>query len=653
MKRALSSFGIYVIVLELQYLIDSYIDKIYQLTRDEILVRVNNRKTGQKEIIFVRNGQLLCTTHKRFDVPKKPSAFVMTLRKYLSNGKIKEITQHEFDRIIKIKISKKEGEYTLIFELFANGNIILLNPKGEIILPLIKHQWAHRTIKPHEVYIPPPPQINPFCLTKKDFIELLKKSKKDLVRTLAVNINLSGAYAEEICFRAGIDKNTEIKELADQTIRTLYFKLQKFLEIFKERKFRSGYVKKEGKIIDILPIPFQSYNECEFVAVDSFNKGLQEFIKVQEIRKKEKSVYQEKLQKLQRQLLQQKQIIKGLKKKIRQKKIDGDTIYLHFKSCQELLDDISLLLKQKDKEKGIERINQRSIVKKFDPTSNELVVLLEDNEGKTREIKLDFRKTIPENAENAYRANKKFQEKLNGAQEALKNTKNEIETLEKKVIIQKEGREIKKEKQFWFERFRWFISTEGNIVLAGRDAKSNEQVVKKHLEEGDRYVHTDIHGAPSCVVKSLNINNKKIRISEKTLEEACKFAASYSKAWKQFGEAQVYWVLPEQVSKTPQSGEFLPKGAFVIWGKRNYHKCKMEIVLGEIEINDTNKLMGGPLESVKARADKYVILKPGVAKKSVVAKKLSKVFNASTQAIERVLPPGDVTIVKTIGFEFK
>jgi len=278
--------------------------------------------------------------------------------------------------------------------------------------------------------------------------------------------------------------------------------------------------------------------------------------------------------------------------------------------------------------------------------------LLQDGKGKTREVKLDFRKTVSENAENAYHTSKKFQEKLKGAQEAFKNTKNEIKTLEEKDIIKKE-KETKSEKQFWFERFRWFISTEGNIVIAGRDAKSNEQVVKKYLKEGDRYAHADIHGAPSCIAKSMDTNDNKILISEKTLEEACIFAASYSKAWKQFGEAQAYCVLPEQVSKTPQSGEFLPKGAFVIRGKRNYYKCKIEVAVGEIEINDTNKVMGGPLESVKARSDKYVILKSGVTKKSVIASKLSGVFNASIPAIERVLPPGDINIVKTIGFEFK
>ncbi len=136
------------------------------------------------------------------------------------------------------------------------------------------------------------------------------------------------------------------------------------------------------------------------------------------------------------------------------------------------------------------------------------------------------------------------------------------------------------------------------------------------------------------------------------MEEACIFAASYSKAWKQFGEAQVYWVLPEQVSKTPQSGEFLPKGAFIIRGKRNYKKCKMEIAIGEINIKNFTKLMGGPIESVKTRSDKYIILTSGSIKKSVIANKLTEIFNVSEQTIERVLPPGEIKVVKTIGFEF-
>ena len=73
--------------------------------------------------------------------------------------------------------------------------------------------------------------------------------------------------------------------------------------------------------------------------------------------------------------------------------------------------------------------------------------------------------------------------------------------------------------------------------------------------------------------------------------------------------------------------------------------------MGVITIENTKKLMGGPLESVETKADRYVVLEPGVIKKSVVAYKLSKVFNIPVSSVERVLPPGDVNVAKTVGFK--
>ena len=113
--------------------------------------------------------------------------------------------------------------------------------------------------------------------------------------------------------------------------------------------------------------------------------------------------------------------------------------------------------------------------------------------------------------------------------------------------------------------------------------------------------------------------------------------------------SQAYWVLPEQVSKTPQSGEFLPKGAFVIRGKRNYYRCKLELAVGKITVEGTVKIMGGPVDAVKKRTSEYIVLVPGDMKKSVMSHKLSKAFNVSTDQIDRALPPGGVTVVETVG----
>jgi len=230
MQRRLSSFDIYVIVSELQKLKGSYIDKIYQLTRSELLIRIKNIQTKEKESIYIRNGDFLSVTQKELKTPQRPTMFAMALRKYLQNGRITEISQHEFDRIIIVKIGKKEGEYSLVIEFFSDGNIILTNPEGKIILPLIRQAWAHRSIKGREPYTPPPSQINPFNLSKEQFTDLLKESNADIVRTLAVNVNLSGPIAEEICIRGNIDKKLKIDGI-EQNVYLLNLKVTQMLNL--------------------------------------------------------------------------------------------------------------------------------------------------------------------------------------------------------------------------------------------------------------------------------------------------------------------------------------------------------------------------------------------------------------------------------------
>lgn len=71
-------------------------------------------------------------------------------------------------------------------------------------------------------------------------------------------------------------------------------------------------------------------------------------------------------------------------------------------------------------------------------------------------------------------------------------------------------------KRYWFEKFKWFISSDDYLVLAGRDSIQNEILVKRHMESNDIYIHADIHGAASCIVK----NNSSDPIPQRTLIEA-------------------------------------------------------------------------------------------------------------------------------------
>lgn len=653
MQRSLSSFDIYVIVSELQELVDNCIEKIYQISRDEIVIKVKNIQTKEKSNIYIKNGGFLSITEKDFEKPKNPSVFAMTLRKYLSNGRITSIAQHEFDRIIVIRIGKNQREYTLIVEFFSDGNIILVDPEGKIIVPLIRQSWAHRKVSGRQEYSFPPSQTNPFTLDKEKLKELFKESSSDIVRTLAVSVNLSGPIAEEICTRGNIDKKIKVENIDDKTISDVFDSLESFINIFKDKKLKSVYVKKDNEIVDILPFKFDSYKDFTFEEINSFSKGLDIFIKEKTVEVKSKeSKIDKTFGKLDRQLKMQKDAIVRLEKEIKEKKIQGDLIYLHYQEIEKLLSDIKQVLDLKDKIKAVEKINNLDLVKKFDPEQNILILNLADTQRAIFEVTLSFRMSVSENAEKAYDDNKKLKNKLSGAKKSIDITLEQIKKAEEKKKIHDERQAetpIKKEKTFWFESYRWFVSSEGNLVVGGKDAKSNDIIVKKYLKEGDRYSHADVQGAPSIIIKTKDALGNQKEIKDKTLEEACVFAASFSKAWKQFAEAQAYWVLPEQVSKTAQSGEFVPHGAFIIRGKRNYHRCKLELAVGKIEIDKIEKIMCGPISAVKAHCKKYIVFEPGGIKKADMVKKMAKVFDVNPDVIDRVLPSGGIQIIKAFG----
>jgi predicted ribosome quality control (RQC) complex YloA/Tae2 family protein len=83
----------------------------------------------------------------------------------------------------------------------------------------------------------------------------------------------------------------------------------------------------------------------------------------------------------------------------------------------------------------------------------------------------------------------------------------------------------KARKQYWFEKFYWFISSENYLVIGGRDQQQNEIVVKKYLKQGDIYVHADLNGASSVVIK--NPSGKEV--SPKTLNEGKMNVTFFSK----------------------------------------------------------------------------------------------------------------------------
>nr|XP_043635680.1 nuclear export mediator factor Nemf [Erigeron canadensis] len=122
-------------------------------------------------------------------------------------------------------------------------------------------------------------------------------------------------------------------------------------------------------------------------------------------------------------------------------------------------------------------------------------------------------------------------------------------------------------KVHWFEKFNWFISSENYLVISGRDAQQNEMIVKRYMSKGDIYVHAELHGASSTVIKNHKPDNP---VPPLTLNQAGSFTVCHSQAWNSKIVTSAWWVYPHQVSKTAPTGEYLTVGSFMIRGKKNF-----------------------------------------------------------------------------------
>ncbi len=637
MKKEMSSFDVRSIVSELSTLENAHMDKIFQWGSGNVLFRINATGPGKKDLFF-KDRKWLYLSPEKPDTPITPTSFATFLRKYLDNARIGKTAQAGFDRVVIMEVFKADAEYKLIFEMFGGGNVLLVLD-GKIVNCLIHKTYRDRSTRPGEDYIMPKGRFDPLTASLNEFKNEFRSSESDTVRTLATVINLGGQYAEEVCKRAGIPKNTPQSEIEDEAIDNLYEALHKVIEHVVNDNQPTVFLK-EGKMIDLAPVDLTIYVDDESLNFDSMSLAIATYIK--EIETKEESEYVDpKVEKLEKRIMKQQETVDDYEQACEDLKTHADALYTEYQKVTELL----TVLGEKSKSLTWDKLKEGAIkipyVVDLTPSKNIVKIRICN-----LDIDLDYTYGLDANASNIYAKSKEIGEKAKRAEDALLESKSELEKLMKGIDKARTvaASKVQPTKQFWFERYKWFITTGNRIVLAGRDAHTNDNVVKKHLKDADIFAHADVHGAPSVILKDGN------NASPEELRDVCTFALTQSKSWiAALSEGTAFWVYPDQVSKTPNPGEFVPRGAFIVRGKRNYeHHLPMELGVGEIDYEGSRKIMCGPLGSIEARCTKYMIISPGREKNGRMAGDIAKEFHVPEEEISRILPPGNVSIVKKI-----
>ena len=654
--KSMSNVDIYTISNELNKLLSgARVDKSFQPTQDIVVMRFHVPGTGRIDLVM-QCGSRIHTSQYPLENPTTPPSFPMLLRKRIKGAHVESIKQHNFDRVVEIKV-KKDKYYTIIVELFDKGNIILLDDENNIIQPLKRKHWSNRDISSKKEYIFPEERgINPITVTEEEFKGLFSDAESDVVRTLAKN-GLGSLYAEEIVARANeitaVDKNTSNNDVSEEQLTALFNGFKSLFDNLGEEFIKPQIAKNENKE-DVVPLDLIKYENYEKTYYTTFNEACDEFYSKKvntDIKSVKESAWNKKVNKFEKRLKLQQETLDNFNKTIEDSQHKGEVIYSNYPTIENI---INVVNQARDKDYSFKEIGKILKKAKKDGMPEAQIYESIDKLGvltlniDDTSLIIDPKLTIPENAENYYEKSKKAKRKTKGAIIAIENTKKQLEDIKAKKDIAMENISVPKKRVKknlkWYEKLRWFISSDNILVVGGRDANSNESVVKKYLEPNDIYLHADIHGATSTAIK-LEGN----QINDNILKESGEFAASFSSAWsKGFTSQDVFWVRPDQVSKTPESGEFLPKGSFVIRGHRNYIRgARVKLAIGIVDY-DGKRIMAGPIDAVEAHCENYVVIKPGFTKKEKIAKKIINKINEddllTLDDIIRVLPSGKCDI---------
>lgn len=512
------------------------IDKIHQPAQDQLIISLRQKGGAKKLLISVSaNMPRIHFTESNAENPKSPPMFCMLLRKYLLGAKLLQVTQYELDRIITLIFETRNElgdlvQIKLITEIMGrHSNIILVGDDGKIIDSIKRvdpSMSSVRQVLSGMRYELPPLQDKFNLLTSSvdDVIIRLKNGgdyplSKSLMNCIS---GISPLIAREISFNATNSLDTTANYLSENELEKLKALIAKLKETIINYSGTPVIVYDNKKA----PCEF-SFMNITVLGSDTYNKTLLSFSAVLD------SYFAEK------------DLICRMRAK------GSDLIRL----ITSLIDRTKRKIETQKKE--LEETKNRDIYRIYGDILNANLYLLNKGdagadlvnfyspEQEKIHIKLNPRLTPSQNAQKYYQeykklttAEKKLTEFLKEGEEELLyldsvmdilsrcTLESELNALREELYsvgyIKKSSHKNQKQTKPQFKRY---VSSDGFLILVGKNNLENDQLTLKIAKSDDVWFHTkDIPGSHTVVVSEGKI------VPEKTLEEAAIIAATHSKA---------------------------------------------------------------------------------------------------------------------------
>ena len=627
--------------IELRYLVnkiseqvqDYYISNIYGITKDSILFKLHHTEKSDLFMMISTSGVWL--TAVKID-QLEPNRLLKRLRSDLLRLKLKKIEQIGAERIAYFTFEGFGKEFVLVGEFFGDGNILLCSKDMKILALQHSIEVRHRKLSVGLEYVQPPEsKLDIFNMTKSDLDEL---KMTDLVsaKWLGRNLGLPKKYVEAVFEIAKIDPKKIGNLLTSEEIEKIFNVVKKIVSDVISGNHEAVIVRNEKT--EVLPVKLGKL-EGEITPANSFIEGL-DTVFTENIIEKGKLVQSsssdKKIKQLETQISEQEKAIETVKEKSKNITSVANSLF-------EMISKGIISIEDDSAQKILASHNAKLVSEK-----GISLIIVQDEK-----IKINTKSALQSIASVLFNEAKKQSGAISSIQAIKEKTEKKLEKFLSKTESEKDiitVLEIRKKN--WYERYRWFFTTDGILTIGGRDAASNSAVIRKHLVKNDKVFHGDIFGSPFFILKEAE------NAPDTSMNEVAHATVCFSRAWREglYG-VSAYWVNPEQVKKSAPSGEFLPKGSFTIEGQRNFIKSEtLRLAVGIMpQDEDDYVLTCGPPEPIKKNSICYAIIEPHGLEMAEAAKKIRmeflKIYEDIARKINiddfvRALPAGKSQIIE-------
>lgn len=542
-------------------LMNGKVEKIYQPEKDELIFSIRSFKETHK--LLISSSPMYPRLHLTEKVKSNPlvaPSFCMLLRKHLSGARISSIIQPQLERIVEITFDCTDdmgysNKKTIVVEIMGrHSNIIFIDCESRKIIDCIKRVnfqlSSVREILPGKEYVYPPSagkqnisKLSPLTLSLdslKNNITSLKSSIRAEKFFVSTYNGISPIVSREICARANVDSDSDLKEVNTEIISRLFNSFNSLIESLKNDNTKANIVINQQKPIDFSCYELTQYNAFEKKYFESISKTIEYF-------------YQEK----------------DAKDRLRQRysdihKIINNRLERCYKKFEKLNDEL-LQAHNADTYKIYGDLLTSNIHNISKGDTNASVQNYYSGNNEYIDIPLDIQLTPVANSQRFYKLYNKAKNALILIDEQIKDNYSEIKYLEsqldnlEKCTEELEISEIRNEliEQGYINKRKLikskkkqkssspmhFISSSGFDVYVGKNNVQNDYLTLKLASSYDIWLHTkDIPGS-HVIIKCSGST-----VDDITLEEAANLAAFYSKA-KESVKVPIDYTIKKNVKK--------------------------------------------------------------------------------------------------------